>query len=333
MTICSNRSLTTPSHSSAISTGQLGSTRTATMPGQADGGGGMVKRHAKKRELDDALLGLGTGSRDAKRRRTAGGPGHRHDGSTSNSSSLSSHGEDFNGDSALKSSKFQHDILPFSSRPSDSPAPPARHSLRAPNGSHSAAKASGAPGSSRGSRGAKPSSLGGLFSGRGHDKSHQNYVPNGPPNSSSTSSDASSIPTGSTQTFPTIAPRGKPQTSSNFLRYGKNSANREAAGQRNPQNHNTKHVPGSQGQQSGPQDNIPSASRLKKTLSVNSPSNDVSYLENGDVDSDDSDNSLPARKQFWDPEHTTRHSYYSKTILGKDYCEVSGEALSWARYT
>lgn len=274
------------------------------MHGRADGDGGRARGNAKKRDLDDALkVGLGARDPDAKRRHTAAGPGHHHDGSTPNSSSFPSGGQDVKKHGTSKSLKFQHDILPFSSRPSGSPAPQAYPSLRPPNSGDSAPKAPGAPGASRGTRGARPGLSRGLFSSVSHHKSKQNSVPNGPPTSSSTSSDASSIPAGLTKALSTGIPQEIPRASSHSSRYGYKVANRPAAGEGNPQSNdrpvqearsrNADHVvPGSQRRQPDTRDSTLSASHLKgkrRPPFEDSLSDDGSYLEDDEEGSDDKD--------------------------------------------
>lgn len=274
------------------------------MQGRADGDGGRAKGNAKKRNLDDALkVGLGAGDPNAKRRHTAAGPGHQHDGSTSNGSSFHSGGQDVKKHGTSKSLKFQYDTLPFSSRPSGSPAPQAHRSLRPPNSGDSAPKASGASGASRGIRGAKPGLSGGLFSGVGRHKSKQNSVPNGPPTSSSTSSDASSIPAHSTEALATGISQEIPRTSSHSLRHGYKLANRSAGGEGIPQSNdrpaqearsrNADHVvPGSQRRHPHTRDNTLPASQLKGKRRLpydDSLSDDGSYLEDDDGGSHDND--------------------------------------------
>ncbi|KAK7697431.1 hypothetical protein SLS64_013512 [Diaporthe eres] len=277
------------------------------MRGRADGDGGKAKGNAKKRDLDDALkVGLGAGDPNGKRRHTAAGPGHQHDGSTSNGSSFHSGGQDVKKHGTSKSFKFQHDTLPFLSRPSSSPAPQAHRSLRPPNSGDSAPEAPGAPGApgaSRGTRGAKPGLPGGLFSGASHHKSKQNPVPNGPPTSSSTSSDASSIPAGSTEALATGSSQEIPRISSHSLRYGYKLANRAASGEGNPQSNdrrvqearsrNADHVaPGSQRRQPHTRDNTLLVSQIKgkrKPPYDDSLSDDGSYLDDDEEGSHDND--------------------------------------------
>lgn len=274
------------------------------MQGRADGDGGRAKGNAKKRDLDDAIkVGLGAGDPHAKRRNTAAGPGHHRDGSKPNSSSFHSDGQDIKKHGTSKSFKFQHDILPFSSRPSGSPAPQAYRSFRPPNSGDSAPKAPGAPGALRGTRGAKPGLSGGLFSGVSHHRSKPNSVPHGPPTSSSTSSDASSIPAGSTKALATGLSKEIPWTSSNSFRYGNKLANRAAAGQGNSQSNdrpaqevrsrNADHVvPGSQRRQSDTRGNALPTSQLKgkrRPPCDDSLSDDGSYLEADEEDSGDND--------------------------------------------
>ncbi|KAG6356065.1 hypothetical protein INS49_015450 [Diaporthe citri] len=274
------------------------------MQGRADGDGGRAKGNAKKRDLDDALkVGLGTRDSDAKRRHTAGGPGHQHDESTPNSSSFHSDGRDVKRNGTSNSFKSQRDTLPFSSRPFGLPAQQAHRSLRPPNSGDSAPKASRASGASQGTRGAKPGLLGGLFSGFGHYKSKQNPVPNGPPTSSSTWSDASSVPAGSTEALNAEIWNEIPRTPWHSLRYGHKPADRAAGGEGKPQSYdrpaqgarsrNADHaVTGSQRRQSDTQDNTLPASRLKGKRRAQYDDNlsyDVLYLEDDDEDSDEKD--------------------------------------------
>lgn len=274
------------------------------MRGRADGDGGKAKGNAKKRDLDDALkVGLGAGGPDAKRRHTAAGPGHHYAGSTSNGSSFHSGGQDVKSYGTSKSSKSQLDTLPFSEPPSGSPAPQALRSLGPPNSGDTAPKASGAPGASWGSRGAKSGLLGGLFSGDGHYKSKQNSVPNGPPTSSSTSSDASSIPAASTVDFSDDIYKEIPKTSWSSLRYGYKPADRATGREGKPQSNdgparaarsrNADHaVPGSQRRQSDTRDNTLPASRLKGRIRPpydDSLSDDDLYLEDDNEASDEND--------------------------------------------
>lgn len=316
MTICLKLQLNQYSHSPATGTGQLGSTRTAAMQGRADGDGGRAKGNTKKRDLDDALkVGLGAGNPDAKRRHTAAGPSYHYDGSTPNSSSFHSGRRDVKRHDIWNSIKSQLDTFPFSSRPSGSPAPQAYQSLRPPDSGDSAAKAPGASGASQSTRGGKPGLPGGLFSGVGHHKSKQNSVPNGPPTSSSTSSDASPIPAGSTEALSTEIYKQILRKSSQPLRYGYKLATQTAAGKGNPQSkdrsaqearsHNAGHtIPGSQRRLSNTQDKILRPSRLKskrRPVYDDSLSDDGSYLEDDDDASDDNEDkhatSFPKKRQ------------------------------------
>lgn len=345
------------------------------MPGRAGGDRGRAKSNAKKRNLDDALeVGLGAGKPDPKRQHAAAVPGHRHDQSTSNSSSFRSSGRDVKKNGPSTSFQSAIDALPFSSRPSGSPAPQANQFLEQPNTSVSAAKASGvlgASGASGATWGVKPHLLGGLFSGPGHQRSKQHRLSNGPPTSSSTSSDASSIPAGSTATLPTAPSKDITQSSVHSLRYGYKPATRATAGESNPQTidkrnqeahpQNTKPVAtGPKGRQSDAKENVRPGSRLRgkrNPPSNNNSSDDGLYVEIDDEDSDihDEENSasfykirrgsarLRARGSSGgllkgrpdgglDDEHETRHLSYNKTHSGKDYHKFPGESLGWAPY-
>lgn len=269
------------------------------MQGRADGDGGRARGNAKKRDLDDALqVGLGAGDPDAKRRHTVAGPGHPY---ATSLSSFHSGGQDVKRHGTSKSFKSQPDTLSFSYRPSDSPAPQAYRSLRPPTSGDAAPKASGSSGAPQGTRGAQPGLLGGLFSGVGHPKSKQNSLSNGPPTSSSTSSDASSIPAGSTEALTDGLSKEIFRISSQSLRYGSKLANQAAAGEGNPQgkdraaqgarSHNADHVvPGSHRRLSDTQNKILPASRFeakRRPLYNDSLSDDGSYLEGDDKDIDD----------------------------------------------
>lgn len=174
------------------------------MPGRGDGDGGMAKGHAKKRDLDDELrVGLGAGNPDAKRRHTAGGHGQRDDDGTSNSSSFQVSRRDAKRYGTSKFPESQLNTLQASSRPSSSlPALQRQHSSRSPNSTGSAAKAPGALGASAASGsswGAKSGGPEGVFTRQDRPTWKQKPLPNGPPTLPSTSSDASSIPAGSTK--------------------------------------------------------------------------------------------------------------------------------------
>ena len=333
-------------------------TRTATMPGRADGDGVTAKGNAMKRDLDDALrVGLGAGNPDAKRRHTAAVPGRRHDESTFNLSSFHSSGHDVKRNGPSKSSQAGLD---------DSPTPQAHRSLKQPNSSVPTAKASGAPGLTGalgGTWGAKPNLLGGLLSGPGHHRSKQHRLSDGPPTSSSTSSDASSIPPGYTATLPTAPSKDIPQTSFHSLRYGYKPATPANAVESNPrtndrpgqeaQSQDNEYVAtGPKGRQYDAQDNIRPASRLKGKRKTpyydKEPSDDGPYVVLDDEDSNinDDENAAAFSKTRQgsarpiargssgsllkvspdvglDGEHNIRHLSYDKTPSGKDYHNFS----------
>lgn len=309
------------------------------MPGRGDGDRGVAKGHVKKRDLDDELrVGLGAANPDAKRRHTADGHGQRDDDdSTSNNSSFQSSAKDAKRYS--KSSKYQLSSLQNSSRPSSSlPALQRQHSSKPPNSTGSAAKAPGALGASTASGsswGTKPGGPGGVFTRQDRPTRKQNPLLNGPPTLPSTSSDASSIPAGSTEDSPATTSKHAPNRSSRSLRYGHQPADGAATGKGSLQNRD--------GAEHG--DNVPPASRVKETkkhVYVNISSDDGSYVDDeDDEDTDDDDDdenaiSLPTTRQGsarlraddMGGNHSTKWFSYDKTPSGKDYHVFSSESQS-----
>lgn len=286
------------------------------MPGRGDGDGGVAKGHAKKRDLDDKLqVGLGAVNPDAKRRHIAGGHGQRDNDGTSNNSCFQSSGKDAKRYDTSKFPKSQLRPLPFSSPPSSPlPALQRQHSSKPPDSTGSAAKAPGA--------------------NPGEPKRKQNPLPNGPPTLSSTSSDASSIPAGLTEDFPTIISKHAPNQSSRSLRYGQQSADGAAAGK----------------------DGVLPASQIRETKRhpyVEISSDDGSYVdEDEDTDDEDDDEnaiSFPTTRQGsarlracssggsllkgdhndnQDGQRKTKVFSYDKTPSGKDYHVFSSECPS-----
>lgn len=334
------------------------------MQGEAGGDGGRVRRNTRKRDLDGATQdGLGVDYPSSKRRHTTGSPGPHDDKSTSNSRSFNSVRQKVKGESTLRSlNKSRPDTLRFSLRSSGSPAPQKHRFSKPPTSSDSAASPSAALGVSGGPWGAKPSLPGGFFNGQGHHKFKQTPVPIGPPTSSSTSSDASSIPATSISTLPSVTSKDTPRASYQSLRYGYKQANRAAAeegshddkpGQEaKDQSHNTRHgATGSPRWQSEAQDNVPPSSRIngtRETPHAITSSEDGSYAEEDDEDSDD--DAFPTTRQRsarlialgstgnflkGSPDdglndvHEAKKGPYKTTPSGKDYHEVLGEALRW----
>lgn len=307
------------------------------MPGQGDGDWGVAKGHSKKRDLDDELrVGLGAANPDAKRRHTAGGHGQRDDDGASNSSSFQSSAKDAKRHS--KSSKYQLNTPQNSSRPSSSlPALQRQHSSRPPNSTGSAAKATGASAASAASGsswGAKPGGPG-VFTRQDRPRRTQNPLPNGPPTLPSTSSDASSIPAGSTEDFPAITSKHTPNRSSRSLRYGHQPADGAATGKGSPQNQDAAEYG----------DNVLPASRVKETkkyVFISVSSDDGSHVDDeDDEDTDDEDDdenaiSLPTTRQGsarlraddLGGNHSTKVFCYDKTPSGKDYHEISSKSPS-----
>lgn len=330
------------------------------MPGRGDGDGGVAKGHAKKRDLDDKLrVGLGAVNPDAKRRHTVGGHRQRDDG-TSSSSSFQSSAKDAQGYGTSESPKSQLNTQ-ISSRPSSSlPALQRQHYSTLPNSTGSTAKASGAlgaPGASGSSRGAKPGGPG-VFSRRDRPTWKQKPLPNGPPTLSSTSSDASSIPAGSTEA--TITSKHALNRSSPSLRHGRQGADRAASGKDGPQNQDVA-TTGPQRRPSDTSDKVLPASQIRETKRhhpyVEISSDDGSYVdEEDDEDTDDEDDddeenatSFPTTRQGsarlrarsngdsllkgdhndnLDGQRKTTVFSYDKTPSGKDYHEFSSESPS-----
>lgn len=310
------------------------------MRDRGDGDGAVAKGHAKKRDLDDKLqAGLGAVNPDAKRRHIAGGHGQRDDDGTSNNPSFRSSGKDAKRYGATKSFKGQLNSL----RPSSSlPALQRQHSSKPPNSTGSAAKAPAAPAAPAAlgsSWGAKPGRPEGIFTRQDRPTRKQNPLPNGPPTLPSTSSDASSIPAGSTEDFPAITSKHAPNRSSRSLRYGHQPADGAAAGKGSPQNQD--------GAEHG--DNVLPASRVKETkkhVYVSISSDDGSYVDDEDDeetdDEDDDENaiSLPTTRQGsarlraddLGGNHHTKLFSYDKTPSGKDYHEFSSKSASWPPY-
>lgn len=291
---------------------RLSLSRTTTMQGRADGDKDVVKGDAKKRGLDDALgIHFGVASSDPKRRHTTARPGHDDDENTSNTSSFRSAMQDIRSNGASKSSRSQLERLLFASSPASSTLPQTHQSWKPPNSTGSAAQASGAPGASGSSRGANAGSLGGVFSGLNRYAFRQIPQANEPSTSSSTSSDASSIPAGSTENLPIIAlrpPAHVPETSFQSLRYGHNPADRAAAGEGGPQNqeragqgarsHNTEQFAvGRQTRQSVAQGRPPRSYSHVEGQSVTpyklDSSEDDLYVDEDDQDTDEDDDEDP----------------------------------------
>lgn len=306
------------------------------MPGRGEGDRVVAMGHSKKHDLDDKLqVGLGAGNPNAKRRHVAGGHDQRDDDGTSDNSSFQSSAKDAKRYS--KSSKYQLNSLQNSSRPSSSlPALQRQHSSRPPNSTGSAAKASGALAASAASGsswGAKPGGPG-VFTRQDRPTRKQNPLPNGPPTLPSTSSDASSIPAGSTEDFPAITSKHATNRSSRSLRYGQQPADGAATGKGSPQNQD--------GAEHG--DNVLPASRVKETkkhVYVSISSDDGSHVDDEeDEDSDDEDDenviSLPTSRQGsarlraddLGGNHSTKLFSYDKTPSGKDYHVFSSESQS-----
>lgn len=335
------------------------------MRGRADADGGVAKSNAKKRDLDDALqVGLGAANPDAKRRHTAGGQGARDDDGAPNSSSFDSSRQDVkrHGTSQFYN-PFQIDTLLVSSRPSSSlPALQRQHSLRPPNSTGSAVWASGAAGASFG---AKPGPPGGVFSGLGRPTRNQNPLLNGQPTSSSTSSDASSIPNASGGNLATIASKKVPKTSFHSLRYGHKQVDRAAAGKGSPQNQDRTDqgagfvATSPQRRPSDAREAILPASRIKEKecVFISSSSEDGSHVseDGGHTDKDDdkrADSLANARQGRArargrssgdsllkaDPdgvlngERKAKQPSYDKTPSGKGYRVLSSESLYWAAF-
>lgn len=237
------------------------------MPGRGEGDGGVAKGHGKKRNLDYKLrVSLGAGNPDAKRRHTAGGHGQRDDDGTSNSLSFQSSAKDAQRYGTSKFPKSQLDILQISSRPSSSlPTLQRQRSSKPPNSTGLTAKASGAPGASGSSRGAKPGGPG-VFSRRDRPTWKQNRLPNGPPTLSSTSSDASSISAGSTEA--PLTSKHVLNRSSRSLRHGRQSADGAASRKDGSQNQDVaEHVAttGPQRRLSNTRDKVLPASQVRET--------------------------------------------------------------------
>lgn len=340
------------------------------MPGRGDGDGGREKGNTKKRALDDALqaLGLGAVNPDAKRRHTAGGPGH-HDSSASTSSSFNSSGQAGKSNSPSKPSKFQLDTPLFPSRPSGSSASSAHHSWRPPKSTGSPPRASGASGGPRGATSGHAGLPLSTFGRLNPRALKQPSVPNGPPTSSNTSLDALLIPARSTKTSATIPFKQVPEASSRSLRYGQKLVDRAAAGESSPQTQDkagqgarpfsTEHFAAKQqNRQFGAQDrpsNPSSHTKGKSTdpyeLSSSDDDGDL-YVDDGvdDADQDDDNNaaSFPSTRHRsarlkshgdweaveysafgnFDDEHTSKHIFY-KTPSGKDYQDFKGARYSW----
>lgn len=343
------------------------------MPDRGDGDGGRERGNTKKRALDDALqaLGLGAVNPDAKRRHTAGGPGH-HDSSASTSSSFKSSGQAGKSNSPSKPSKIQLDTPLFPSRPSGSSASSAHHSWRPPKSTGSPPRASGALGGPRGANSGHAGLSLSTFGRLNPRALKQPSVPNGLPTSPSTSSDAFSIPAGSTKTSATIPFKQVPEASSRSLRYGQKLVDRAAAGENSPQTQNKagqgarplgiEHFAAKQqNRQSSAQDRPSHPSWHTKGNSTEpyeiSSSDDGVYVDSvdDDTDQDDDDNaaSFPSTRQrsaqlksrgsnesaFQNPskgrlvdEHTSKHIFYDETPSGKDYHVFKGTRHSWAAH-
>lgn len=320
------------------------------MPGRGDGDGGVAKGHAKKRDLDDKLrVGLGAVNPDAKRRHTDLGHGQRDDG-TSSSASFQSSAKDAQRYGTSKSPKSQLDTLQISSRPSSSlPALQRQHATKPPNGTGPAAKGPG-------SRGAKTGGPG-VFSRRDRPTRKRNPLLNGPPTLSSTSSDASSIPAGSTEA--TLISNHALNRSSRSLRHGRQPADRAASGKGGSQNQDVA-TTGPQRRPSDTSDKVLPASQIRETKRhpyVEISSDDGSYVdEEDDEDTDDDDDdddenatSFPTTRQGsarlrarnngdsllkgdhndnLDDQRKTKVFSYDKTPSGKDYHEFSSESPS-----
>lgn len=328
------------------------------MQGEAGGDGERLRHSTRKRDLYDAPeLSLGGANRSAKRRQTTGSPAH-DDESTSNSSSSYSRGQRVKTNSESRSPKSTLDTLRFSLRSSGAPGQQKHDALKPPTSRDSAAKPLGALG---GPPGARLSLPGGLSSGHVHHKAKQNLLPNGTPTSSSISSDASSIPAGSTGTLPFVASKEIPQKSFHSLRYGFKLANRAAAGEGSEQSNDKpgqetkgrKHTTTSvQRQRSdGPGNALPTP-RLdgtRKTPHTISSSDDESYVdedENTDKDNDADVSAFPTTRQRSarlraqrsaenlskgkgddgkNGEHEAEQDGFRNTPSGKDYHHFLGE--------
>ncbi|KAJ0114858.1 hypothetical protein J7T55_004600 [Diaporthe amygdali] len=320
------------------------------MRGGADGGGSQERGNVKKRDLDDALRdGLGARGQDTKRRRT---PGHAHhvDEHTRDSSNFNCSTQDVKKNSIQKTSNSWM----FLSGPSGLRPLQTQHSSRQPSTVGSAPEASGASRALRASEATKPARTKGIFSAPDHHKLKLDTLRNGPPTSSSTSSDTSLIPARFTETLPASS-KGLPTSSLQSLRYGFSRANRTAAGEGNSlgkdrpgqvgHSHNTGHLVLSQGRQTGTEDKALPSHHIKgkkKQPYDYDPSDDDSYVDNDGDSVDDVDEKLPSTRQGsarmkarigsgepssngyydnLDNNHGTRPVSYDKTPSGKDYHE------------
>lgn len=267
------------------------------MRGRADADAVVAKGNAKKRDLDDApQVGLGAGNPDAKRRHTASGQGARDGdgaGVLNSSSSHSSRQDVKSYGSSKPTNNSRLDTLLFSSRPSSSqPALQWQHSLRPPNSTASAARAPGASGPSaalgapRALLGAKPGLAGGAFSGVGRPTRNQNPGPDGPPTSSSTSSDASSIPAGLGENLAATASKHLPKTSFQSLRYGHKPADHATAAKGSPQNQDRTDLgaksDNTRGVAAGPQRRASRTRGTRRHPYASSSRDDGSYIEEDD---------------------------------------------------
>ena len=312
-----------------------------------------MRRNTRKRDLDGATQdGLGVDYPSSKRRHTTGPPGPHDDVR-----------QKVERESTSRSpNKSRPDTLRFSLCSSGSPVPQKHRFFKPPISSDSAASPSAALGVSGGPWGAKPSLPGGFFNGQGHHKLKQTPVPGGPPTSSSTSSDASSIPATSISTLTSVTSKDTPRASYQSLRYGYKQANRAPAeedgdndkpGQEaKDQSHNTPHdTTGTRHRQSEGQDNVLPSSRIngtRETPHAITSSEDGSYAGEDDEDSDD--DAFPTTRQrsarlialgstenilngspedVLNDEHGAKQGPYEKTPSGKDYHEFLGEALRW----
>lgn len=337
------------------------------MQGEADGDGGRAKRRAKKRGLHDALQdGRLLENPNSKRRlTTTGAQAHNDDESTSNGSSFKSRVQKVERNGTSKSPKPQLDNLQFSLRSAGPPAPPAPQKygpFDSPFSNDSAAGLSGPLGATGGRWGATPSLPGGFFSGHGHHKSHQNPLKTEPTTSSTTSSDASSIPARSAGILPLPPFKHKTRASLGSLRYGFDPANGVATEEDGHNNKPHQEVGGrsfntrrgATGMQTWPhkrQDAVQPSSRLNGTREAPqaiTSSDDDSYVEEREEeqDSDDDDDAFPTTRQrsahlkarcsavdFLGPqdgglndEHDVEQGPYKKTPSGKDYHELPGES-------
>ncbi|KAL1847230.1 hypothetical protein Daus18300_014024 [Diaporthe australafricana] len=303
------------------------------MPGQADGQRARGVGIAKKRDLDDALF---AGARDAKRRHTTA-QGHNDDESPLNKSKVDYGKQDITRNSAPTSSKTPSERLWFPSSFSSTPPPQGLLSPRLPNATGLAARTLGRLGGPAGPPTGRPGATG-VFSGSVQRTTKRNPIPSGPPTSSSTSSDASSIPARSNETLPVALPQT--HTSAFHSRYGLTPANRAAAADAGNQPQDIANVI------SGPKSRQPSAQKkntvypsLVKGEKTTDSSEDGLYTGDGDEETDDENAStitttrrgsarLKEKARQDSPasrNETFGYVFYRKTPSGKDYSNCTDE--------